>query len=260
MNTPLVGSIKEAEAYLKNNGLEKIVDASRQELDYGINEKLETRVPFKPDLIDLCRIHQFVIEYKRTTILEFGTGWSSWVFADALSKLKAKYSHEITTLRRNNPFQLHVVDDELEFLDIAKSRIPQSLESFISFYEIPAVMGTFNGRICTYYDSLPLISPDFIYVDGPGQFNVVGEVSGWHTRHKDMMPMSADILRIEHFLTPGTIIVFDGRAANARFFKANTQRNWAYQYDALYDQHVYALNESALGKFNQKQLDFYEQI
>ena len=34
-----------------------------------------------------------------------------------------------------------------------------------------------------------------------------------------MMPMVSDILYIENFLTPGTIIVTDGRGANAEFFK-----------------------------------------
>ena len=118
-------------------------------------------------------------------------------------------------------------------------------------------MGTFNDRICTFYEALPNVSPDFIYVDGPNQFNIKGDISGWSTRHQDMMPMTGDLLRIEHFLTPGTIVVFDGRTANARFFGANTQRGWTYQYDADCDQHVFVLNEESLGRFNSKQLAFY---
>ena len=34
--------------------------------------------------------------------------------------------------------------------------------------------------------------------------------------------MAADILAIEHFLVSGTLIVVDGRTANARFLKANS--------------------------------------
>ena len=59
--------------------------------------------------------------------------------------------------------------------------------------------------------------------------------------------MSCDILKFEHFLTPGTIIITDGRAANARFLKTNLQRDWKYLY----------LKESTLGKYNSKQLSFY---
>lgn len=257
MNTPQVSSIGEAASYLRNEGLAKIIDASRVG-DLSVNEKLETRVPFKPDLIDLCRLHRFVMEHKRTTILEFGTGWSTWVLADALSKLKLKHAEQVLNLRRNNPFELHVVDDELEFINIAKARIPLNITKLVTFHLKTSIMGTFNDRICTYYEALPLVSPDLIYVDGPNQFNVSSDICGWSTRHKDMLPMAADLLRIEHFLTPGTIVIFDGRAANARFFGSNIQRGWDYQYDVGFDQHVFKLNEAPLGRFNEKQLNFYK--
>jgi hypothetical protein len=87
-------------------------------------------------------------------------------------------------------------------------------------------MGTFNDRVCTYYDFLPNVSPDFIYIDGPNQHGTLGDIGGISTRHKDRMPMSADILRMEHFLLPGTLIVVDGRTANARFLNW-TRIRWA---------------------------------
>ena len=71
------------------------------------------------------------------------------------------------------------------------------------------------------------------------------------------MPMSSDILKIEHFLKPGTIIIVDGRAANSRFLKTNLQRDWQYGYNQINDQHVFFLKKKALGKLNQKQLNFY---
>ena len=71
------------------------------------------------------------------------------------------------------------------------------------------------------------------------------------------MPMSCDILKIEHFLKPGTIIVVDGRAANSRFIKKNLQRNWKYFYNSINDQHIFFLNEKPLGQLNKKQLNFY---
>ena len=118
-------------------------------------------------------------------------------------------------------------------------------------------MTKFNGRVCTQYKKLPLINPDLIYLDGPDQFNVKKNVNGISTNHKDMMPMSCDILKIEHFLTPGTIIISDGRAANSRFLKCNLQINWYYFYDELNDQHLFYLNEKPLGIYSAKQLDYY---
>ena len=40
--------------------------------------------PFGPELLDLYRLHQIILKYKRTTVLEFGVGWSTKVMANAL--------------------------------------------------------------------------------------------------------------------------------------------------------------------------------
>ena len=72
-----------------------------------------------------------------------------------------------------------------------------------------------------------------------------------------MMPMVCDILKFEHFYTPGTMIVFDGRAANAKFYRDNFQRNWRYLNDKKTDQHVFYLNDPILGEYNKLQVKFY---
>ena len=38
------------------------------------------------------------------------------------------------------------------------------------------------------------------------------------------MPMVSDIIKIEFFLKPGTIIVVDGRAANVQFMQSQFKR------------------------------------
>ena len=68
--------------------------------------------------------------------------------------------------------------------------------------------------------------------------------------------MSADILRFEFFLEPGTLILIDGRTANARFLKAYLRRNWAYLHDPAGDIHYFELQEEPLGPFNKAKLDF----
>ena len=143
------------------------------------------------------------------------------------------------------------------FVELAGARVPDALQDILHFHISPVRMMLFNGRYATEYETLPLMNPDLIYLDGPGQFDVVNEVGGISTAHKDMMPMSCDILKFEHFLTPGTIIIVDGRAANARFLRCNFQRNWDYQYNEDADQHVFLLNEPPLGKHNRRQLQYY---
>ena len=95
----------------------------------------------------------------------------------------------------------------------------------INFYFSDVEMTLFNNRICTQYKKVPLCNPDFIYLDGPEQFAVKKDINGISTRYKDMMPMVCDILKFEYFYTPGTLIVCDGRGANAKFLRDNFKRN-----------------------------------
>lgn len=189
--------------------------------------------------------------------MEFGVGWSTYVFAHALASNKAAFSEQAGRLRRTYPFELYSIDDQQSFADLAASRIPAELLSFAHFHVSPVRMTSVNGRYATEHESLSLVNPDLIYLDGPDQFGIVNDINGFSTAHKDLMPMACDILKIEHFLTPGTIIVIDGRAANARFLRSNLQRGWTYHYDQAVDQHVFFLDEEPLGKHNRRQLEFY---
>ena len=219
---------------------------------------------YMPRLDDLFNLYQFVILNKRTTIFEFGSGWSSLIFSLALQELKNKFFKEVKFLRRSNPFELFILENEKKFLNKTRKRI----EKFNKFLRIKdkvkinynfseVEMTLFNDRICTQYRKLPLCNPDFIYIDGPGQFHSKKDINGISTRHQDMMPMICDVLKFEYFYTPGTIIVCDGRKANANFLKDNFKRSWKYINDKKKDQHIFLLDDAILGKFNKLQLDFY---
>jgi hypothetical protein len=225
--------------------------------------QLRTKEIFKPELQDLYRLYQFIILNKRTTILEFGSGWSSLIFSIALADLKKKYYNNVKNLRRNNPFELFFLENQKKFLKISKNRITKfnrnnNIKNNNHYCFSDVKMTYYNGRISTEYNKLPLCNPDFIYLDGPDQFNIKGKINNISTAHKDMMPMTCDILKIEYFLTPGTIIIIDGRAANAKFLKDHFKRKWIYKNDKKFDQHIFYLNDPVLGKYNKLQLDFYK--
>ena len=209
---------------------------------------------YTAELDDLIRLHYLVISRKVTTILEFGVGKSSIVFDHALKINKEQHSKFVLqNLRRSNPFQCFSVDNNKHWISFSKRSAKTNL---VKYHYSKCIVSTFNERICTYYDDLPNICPDLIYLDGPDQFSPVGDVRGINTRNPDRLPMSADILAIEHFLLPGTLIVVDGRTANSRFLKANLQRNWSYCHSEKYDQHYFELLERPLGIYNKKQIDF----
>ena len=84
----------------------------------------------------------------------------------------------------------------------------------INYFHSDVETSTFNGRYVPFMKTYQIMS-DFIYLDAPDQYSSKGDVRGISTRHPDRFPMSADILTIENFLLPGTLIVVDGRTANA---------------------------------------------
>jgi len=213
--------------------------------------------PMGPDTADLYRLYRMVRDTRRTTVLEFGCGWSTWILAEALRHNARDWEVEVAGLRRHNPFEIHTVDHSGEWLATAASRIPEATRSRVFLYESRVLTTEWNGRIATRYEHLPLVNPDFIYVDGPDPESSVGQVYGWSPRHPDLMPMSADLLAIEPFLIPGTIVVVDGRTANARFLRDHFQRRWRYEFDRCLEQHSFVLIEEPLGKINEAQIAFY---
>lgn len=255
--------LKSYKNYLQKYPLHSLINVDIK--SYGPLEKKITRStyysvdpnskePYTAELDDLIRLHYLVISRKVTTILEFGVGKSSIIFDDALKINKKKFgNYIIKNLRRSNPFQCFSVDNNKKWMSILKKTARTKL---IKYNHSNCKVSTFNGRICTFYDKLPNICPDLIYLDGPDQFSPEGDIRGVNTRHIDRLPMSADILAIEHFLLPGTLIVVDGRTANSRFLKTNLQRNWSYHYSSKYDQHFFELLEKPLGIYNKKQIDF----
>lgn len=119
-------------------------------------------------------------------------------------------------------------------------------------------MSQFENRICTEYSKIPVCNPDFIYLDGPDQFNIIKKINNFSTANKDLIPMSADILKIEFYLIPGTIVLVDGRAGNVEFLKKFFKRKWIYLYIREIDQHIFLLDEPSWGLKNSKLLKFYK--
>jgi hypothetical protein len=254
-----VGYGDEVRRYVREYGLDRIIPFEDAPVEKWVNERVDPdwQTAYLPEWEDLVRLHQLILERRVTTVLEFGVGKSTLVMAHALSLNAERHGEFVRTrLRRHNAFELHSVDDLQKFVDLTASQLPRSLRASVHFHLAAVSMGTFQDRVCTYYDPLPDLAPDFIYLDGPSQASARGSVRGLSTRHPDRLPMAADILVMEPFLLPGTMILVDGRSANARFLESNLQRRWHYQHREECDVHVFELREPPLGKLNRAQIEY----
>ena len=203
---------------------------------------------FMPNFIDLERLFKLIIKRKPKVILEFGSGFSTIAICLALREIKAK---------ENFIGKLISVEGNKKWFDNTKNKINDDLKPFVKIKYSASNSILIDNQLASLHESLPNVSPNFIYLDGPSQFNVKKDINGISTRHKDMLPMVSDILKLEHFYTPGTMIVCDGRAANAKFLKDNFKRRWKYLNNLKTDQHIFWLIDPVLGKYNNLQIEFY---
>ena len=254
--------MQSAKEYLIQEGLNNYINLDAN-ADFkegafdAVNGKLN--IPFPPVAEDLARLHRLIRKRKAFTVLEFGSGLSTIVMADALSKNKADFLalEEKPELRNRFMFQIFSVESDKKWIEHSKSNLPKQLLEHVNFHYSEIKIGTFNGRICHFYDNLPDIVPDFIYLDGPNPKDVKGSVNGMTFQCDERTVMAADLLLMEPILLPGTFIVVDGRTNNTRFLKNNFQRNFEISWDKDGDVTSFELQEERLGKFNILGSDYY---
>jgi len=253
----------QVEAYSCHFGLRQIcgeLEADRAPVRSDENKRPVTvreDKPFEPEFADLCRLHYLVLSRKAINVLEFGSGYSTAIMADAMRLLSPHFSAWAhAQILADAPFHVYSVEEEQRFLEISRRRLGDELQPYATISRSSVDVMLHDNRIATVYTRLPDISPDLIYLDGPSQFATTQEINGISFNRQARMPMSADLLRLEFFLEPGTLVVVDGRTANARFLKAYFKRHWAYLHDPVGDIHYFELQEEPLGPFNRRKLDF----
>ena len=193
-------------------------------LKFDLNKSKEKNI-LKPDLEDLYFIHNFIIINKRINILEIGTGWSSYVISNAHAYLLKKYNKQVKKSEFLNP-NYTILDNNKKYLKISKDRNKIINNKYVNYFYSKVEMTEFNNRYCTRFINFPKINPEFIYLDGPSQYGVSENKNfSFNTDSKELMPMVSDILKIEHFLSSGTVIISDGRKANINFLIKNFQEN-----------------------------------
>ena len=217
---------------------------------------------YPPNIKDLYFLFKIITLNKRIRLLEFGTGYSTLVMSLALKFNYIKYKNiKFEELGISSPFSFNVIDDQKKYLEISKRRVeafPQKNLIKPVFKYSKCSLTKFNGIYCNEYDSLPNTIPDFIYLDGPDINEINNSINGIKlSSGQKYPPLSCDILKIEYFFNPGTIILVDGRSANCLFLKNNLQRNWTHKYNNYNDQHYFFLNEQTNGVKSKKLISFY---
>lgn len=135
----------------------------------GLTKKMQyEKKGIKARYLQLYMIHKLIKEKELTTVIEFGSGWTTLIAIDSL-------------IKNNEKCQLIVFEHDKKWLNETKKIIPKSYLKKIRFINEKPNLVNFNNMYCLEYKKLPNISPDLIIVDGPNTNDFYGKINGLTT-------------------------------------------------------------------------------
>ncbi|MDZ7696607.1 MAG: hypothetical protein U5R49_06710 [Deltaproteobacteria bacterium] len=232
-------SLEQAQAYLCENDLQHFIIA------LGDKEEL----PAKWD--DLARLYKLVRERKPFQILEFGSGFSTVAMACALKKNWEEYLDILTDKQVDTQFgrpNMVSIESSGKWQENTRLKIDKAgLSDFSEIVFSRVSVAEYQGQVCHFYNELPNVVPDFVYLDGPDPSTVEGSINGISFQNPKRTVMSGDILKYESTLLPGFFMIVDGRINNARFLKRMLKRYYNIQHHLEADVTFFELEEPRLG-------------
>lgn len=215
--------------------------------------------PYKQVAADLEALRLIVETKKPLVVLEFGSGWSTLVICQALENLRGAHKTIPFSVQRHThaPFSLTTLDESAHWLEVAKTRLPDSFMQHVEFVHSPVVQRLVGQVVTLSYSTIPMVKPDFIYLDGPSQFAVSEDPDSplvFGTNRPWFPPIASDLLRLEWLLDPGAVILIDGRGQNVEFLVRHLERDWAVTRFQNLDLTLMTLISPSIGDHNRKKL------
>lgn len=233
-------SMEQAKEYLTANNMSDLLEA-------GCKEEIP------PKWADLARLHKLVRERKPFQILEFGSGFSTITMAYAL---KANWDEYISSLndsteKRCAAPRIVSIESAAKWQDNTQKKITRAnLTEFTKVIFSRVTIAEYQGQLCHFYNELPDLVPDFVYLDGPDPATVEGSINGLSFQNSKRTVMAADILKFESTLLPGFFMIVDGRTNNARFLQRMLARSYDIQHSDEADVTTFEIKEPRLGRKN----------
>jgi hypothetical protein len=239
---------------------EKLIQSRTKagEIIESINDsRIRTNLVYEPDIGDLYRLYSYVISNCVTSILEFGSGWSTLALSIGLQEIREKYGSEYPGYARNpHPFRICTVDNSPEFVNLALSRLDSDSLNHVDVHIASPVLTIVGSNPVTLWNPVPRFDFDLIYLDAPEPEQVITTEFQIPMSSVHDLPIAGDLVVNEPYIHPETSILIDGRSANSRYLKSNLRRNWNYRSFPDGDFSLLHLIEEPLGKINAEHINF----
>ena len=160
---------------------------------------------FKPDFADLAYLYSHITSCKPGRVLEFGSGWSTYVIAKALAE--------------NGQGTVVSLECDADWARTNRQALPPELSGLCEILHVPTHPCDIEGEKGWCHDNLPDGDFDFVFLDGP-------------VLTADR-PMALDLLKCEEHLPPGAVIAVDGRIQNVLALGRRLPETWTAEAESL---------------------------
>ncbi len=166
---------------------------------------------------DLWFMYATIRARRPRVVLEFGSGCSTYIYAQALADNAAE----------GHPGYLYSLDADPHWGQVTIDAMPEHLRAHCEVRICEAVASEHEGTPVWRYADIPDVVPDFIYLDGPALDRV--------------RRASVDVLDLEPRLAPGCTVLVDGRMFNCAYLEKHFTRSWSRRRDIVLRNTVYEL-------------------
>lgn len=173
-----------------------------------------------PNYSDLWFLYRVVRQRKPRCILEFGSGCSTVVMAQALSENVGKSPGE-------NHGRIYSVDADPYWTRVTTDSIPDHLREICAISYGPLLEVDHLGTPAFRHAQVPDVTPDLLYLDGPAL-----------TPEREV---AIDVLDLEPKFLPGFCMIVDGRKANREFLLRHLKRRYSYKYRRQFRNAIFEL-------------------
>jgi hypothetical protein len=150
-----------------------------------------------PDWCDLRFLYEQTLARKPRSVVEFGSGCSTVVIAQALVG--------------NGRGHLYSIESDEHWAEVTASYLASEHRQVCSIHHCPIIEENGPRGAALRYTSVPKVEADFVYVDGP-------ELS-------EAYPVSSDPLDMQ--LSANCFVVIDGRKPTFNFLRRNLGPEWS---------------------------------
>jgi hypothetical protein len=190
---------------------------------YGVLESLRAFVTqrpaaaLRPDFADLWFLYYTVRRRQPRAIVEFGSGCSTVVLAQALAD-------------NGHTAHLHAVETQKEWARVTEWALPSHLRPWCDVVVSPLVEADLDGVHGFRHAYMPAVAPNLVYLDGPG-FTVE------HTAIRHLF--AVDVLAMEECMPADFLLIIDGRKHQTLFLQQHLRKKYQFKARKLFRNQVF---------------------